>query len=52
MTEAERNAVIEECAQAAEQVDRSGREWVRDSLWATILERAGSDVRKLKREVK
>ena len=49
MTEAERNAVIEECAQAAEAQDRTGREWVRDSLWDNILKRAGQNVRALKR---
>jgi hypothetical protein len=48
MTEEERNALIEECAMAAEQQDRSGREWVADILWANILRRAGSNVRKLK----
>lgn len=42
------NALIEECAQAAEQQDRTGYEWVRDSLWANILRRAGANVRKLK----
>lgn len=49
MTEAERNDLIERCAIAAEQQDRSGREWVRDSLWAQILKRAGDNVRLLKR---
>jgi hypothetical protein len=48
MTEAERNTLIEECAQAAEAQDRIGREWVHDSLWATILKRAGNNVRLLK----
>lgn len=48
MTEAERNALIEECAVAAEQQDRTGREWVPDSLWAIILRRAGNNVRLLK----
>lgn len=50
MTNDERNAVIEECAIAAEQQDRAGREWVRDSLWARILKRAGDNVRRLKRQ--
>lgn len=48
MTEAERNALIEECAVAAEAQDRTGREWVRDSLWDAILKRAGRNVRALK----
>lgn len=48
MTEAERNELIEQCAVAAEQQDRIGREWVRDSLWAAILQRAGDNVRLLK----
>ena len=52
MTEAERNAVIEECAQAAEALDREGREWVRDSLWAALMRRAGENVRALKREAR
>lgn len=49
MTNDERNALIEECAVAAEHQDRAGREWVRDSLWARILKRAGDNVRALKR---
>lgn len=48
MTEEERNALIEECAVAAEQQDRIGYEWVGNSLWANILRRAGQNVRKLK----
>ncbi len=40
--------VIERCAVAAEQQDKAGREWVRDSLWENILKRAGAEVRKLK----
>ena len=48
MTEAERNDLIERCAIAAEQQDRIGREWVRDSLWSAILQRAGNNVRLLK----
>lgn len=46
----ERNALIEECARAAEAQERTGREWVADSLWANILKRAGDNVRALKRE--
>lgn len=42
------NDIIEICAVAAEQQDRVGREWVRDSLWHRILERAGANVRSLK----
>lgn len=48
MTPEERNAVIEECAQAARLADRVGREWVQDSLWDKITERAAEAVRKLK----
>ncbi|GEC56827.1 hypothetical protein [Bradyrhizobium phage ppBeUSDA76-2] len=48
MTEAERNALIEECAVAAEAQDREGYEWVHNSLWAKILLRAGNNVRLLK----
>jgi hypothetical protein len=48
MTPEERDAIIEECAVAAEAQDRTGREWVADSLWAAILRRAGANVRKLK----
>ncbi|UPJ43915.1 hypothetical protein IVB40_07550 [Bradyrhizobium sp. 40] len=47
MTPQERNALIEECARAAEAQDRTGYEWVRDSLWAKILQRAGANVRGL-----
>lgn len=42
------DAVIEQCAVAAEQQDRAGREWVPDSLWANILRRAALNVRALK----
>ena len=38
---------IEQCATAAEAQDRIGREWVQDSLWDTILRRAGANVRAL-----
>lgn len=48
MTESERNTVIEECAVAAEAQNKIGFEWVRDSLWAAILRRAGGNVRLLK----
>lgn len=48
MTEAERNDLIEQCAVAAEQQDRIGYEWVRESLWTNILKRAGNNVRLLK----
>ena len=44
----ERDTIIEQCAVAAEQQDRTGREWVGDSLWANILKRAGDNVRALK----
>jgi hypothetical protein len=40
--------IIEACAVAAEQQDRTGREWVKDSLWHNILNRAGASVRALK----
>lgn len=43
------DALIEKAAVAAEAVDRIGREWVGNSLWANILKRAGDNVRKLKR---
>ena len=39
--------LIEACAIAAEAQDRTGREWVRDSLWDQILRRAGANVRAL-----
>jgi hypothetical protein len=48
VTPQERNALIEECAQAAEAQDRAGYEWVQGSLWAKILQRAGANVRGLK----
>lgn len=38
---------IEQCAIAAEAQDRAGHEWVRNSLWANILKRAGANVRAL-----
>lgn len=49
MTDAEWNECVEACAVAATQQDRTGREWVGNSLWANILKRAGDEVRKLKR---
>lgn len=42
-----RQDLIERCAVAAEAQDRTGREWVKNSLWDNILERAGANVRKL-----
>lgn len=48
MTNVYRDEIIEQCALAAEQQDREGYEWVRDSLWQKILQRAGANVRKLK----
>lgn len=42
-----RQDLIERCAVAAEAQDRTGREWVKDSLWDNILERAGANVRTL-----
>ncbi|MBR0875013.1 hypothetical protein JQ633_31965 [Bradyrhizobium tropiciagri] len=48
MTEAERNALIEECAIAAEAQDRTGHEWVHGSLWDNMMKRAGNNVRLLK----
>ncbi len=44
----EADDLIERCAQAAEAIDRIGYEWVKDSLWANILRRAGANVRALK----
>lgn len=38
---------IERCAKAAEATEREGWEWVRESLWANILKRAGANVRAL-----
>jgi hypothetical protein len=46
----DRNAIIEECAVAAEAQDRIGREWVADSLWDVVMKRAGANVRALKRD--
>lgn len=43
-----RDDLIEQCAVAAEATARVGWEWVRDSLWAKILKRAGDNVRALK----
>lgn len=43
-----RDATIEACAVAAEAQDREGYEWLRDSVWASILRRAGANVRALK----
>lgn len=42
-----RQDLIERCAVAAEAQDRTGREWVKDSLWDNILGRAGANVRAL-----
>ena len=44
---AARLALIEECARAAEQTDRVGREWVAGSLWDSITKRAAGAVRAL-----
>jgi hypothetical protein len=43
------DAIIEQCAVAAEAQDRTGREWVKDSLWDAVMKRAGQNVRALKR---
>lgn len=51
MTDQEWNDCVEACAVAATQQDRTGREWVGNSLWANILKRAGEEVRKLKRSI-
>ncbi len=45
-----RNAVIEECAVLAEQQNRTGYEWVRDSLWDSIIKRVPAALRALKRK--
>jgi hypothetical protein len=42
-----RETTIEECAVAAEAFDRTGREWVRESLWQKMMKRAGANVRAL-----
>lgn len=41
------NELVEQCAAAAEAQDRTGYEWVANSLWANILRRAGANVRAL-----
>jgi hypothetical protein len=46
--QAARVRLIEECAQAARQVDRTGHEWVKNSLWDNIMARAATAVRALK----
>lgn len=43
----DRDAVLEQAAQAVEQLDREGRDWVPDSLWANILRDAAARVRAL-----
>ncbi|HEX9955507.1 MAG TPA: hypothetical protein VGB48_09890 [Allosphingosinicella sp.] len=43
-----RDAALEEAATAAEALDRSGREWVRDSLWANIKSDTARAIRALK----
>jgi hypothetical protein len=43
-----RDALIEECAIAAEQHDRTGGEWIERDIWKAILQRAGENVRRLK----
>lgn len=43
-----RDAVIEECAKAAEALDRIGYEWVRDSLWDRIALETAARIRTLK----
>ncbi|MFN3387478.1 MAG: hypothetical protein ACK40O_00990 [Allosphingosinicella sp.] len=43
-----RNAALEEAAVAAEALDRAGREWVRDSLWANIKADTARAIRALK----
>ncbi|MBX5253339.1 hypothetical protein HJC03_23505 [Rhizobium sp. NLR4b] len=48
MTQEERDAVIEECARKAEALDRTGREWVKDSLWANIKRETAASIRRLK----
>jgi flagellar biosynthesis/type III secretory pathway protein FliH len=37
---------LEEAARIAEQQDRTGREWVRDSLWANIIGRVPAAIRR------
>lgn len=46
-----REETIEECARAAEAQDRTGREWVKDSLWANIISRVPRAIRALKAPV-
>lgn len=47
-SDAYREDLIEQCAQAAAMQDRVGYEWVKDSLWATLCKRSAAAVRKLK----
>jgi hypothetical protein len=48
MTPAERDAILEEAAVCAEQQNRVGREWVKDSLWDAIIQRVPEAIRRLK----
>lgn len=43
----ERAITIERCAIAAEAQDRAGYEWLRESVWTSILKLAGQNVRAL-----
>ncbi|NYE62224.1 hypothetical protein FHW58_003439 [Duganella sp. 1224] len=47
-TTAARNSVLEEAAIEAERQDRTGREWVRDSVWDNIIKRVPAAIRALK----
>jgi hypothetical protein len=47
-----RKQALEEAAAVVEQADRSGRDWVKGSLWETILKEASSRVRALANQEK
>lgn len=43
------NAAVDACIAEAKNQDRTGREWVGDSLWANIIRRVPAALEKLKR---
>jgi len=45
---ATRNAVLEEAAIEAERQDRTGREWIQNSVWDTIIKRVPAAIRAMK----
>jgi hypothetical protein len=48
MRPTDRDAILEEAAVCAEQQNRVGREWVKDSLWDAIIRRVPEAIRRLK----